>query len=291
MYLTMRNLNGFWVQGAPVWNADWQEMARTAARAGYAGVDLPLQGAMKDGPEKVRAVLSELKLKPGFLGSRGVNPFVRDAAAFEAALKGFDDICKFAAAIGAPRLMFRMNSSMDVPKDQWRKVGLERAKAMSQVMDRHNVFMGIEFSGPMHYRKQFQYEFIYRVPETIEFCKEAGPNWGLALDSWHWHHAGGTTADIIAAGKSRIAIVHLCDARQQKPEEVKDLERVMPGEGVIDLVGFLKALKKIGYDGLVSPEPMRRFPASMSPDEVAKACLDSSVAVMKKAGVKIAQRA
>ncbi len=287
MFLTMRNLNGFWVEQAPAWNVEWQAMARLAASTGYAGVDLPFGAIMKDGPEKVRALLAELKLRPGFL-STGVNPFIRDEAAFQTAFKGFDNICKFAAAIECPRLMFRMNSSMDVPKDEWRKISLGRARAMSQVMDRHNVRVGIEFSGPLHYRKQFPYEFIYRVPETTEFCKDAGPNWGLALDSWHWHHAGGTVEDIIAAGKSRIVAVHICDAKQQRPEDVKDLERVMPGEGVVNLDGFLKALRKIGYEGGVSPEPLRRFAVGTSAEEVARASLASSVAVMKKAGIKLA---
>ena len=30
-------------------------------------------------------------------------------------------------------------------------------------------------------------------------AKECGPNVGLTLDAWHWYHAGGTVADILAA--------------------------------------------------------------------------------------------
>jgi len=43
-----------------------------------------------------------------------------------------------------------------------------------------------------------KYEFIYKMPEMLEFAKECGPNVGLTLDAWHWYHAGGTTADILA---------------------------------------------------------------------------------------------
>src|SRR4029079_1342282 len=91
--------------------------------------------------------------------------------------------------------------------------------------------------------------------------------------------------DILATDKGRIVHVHISDARPQPPEEVRDNQRVMPGEGSIDLVGFLQALKKIGYTDGVSPEPLGRVPAEMSAEDGAKLALETTLAVMKKAGV------
>ncbi len=59
----------------------------------------------------------------------------------------------------------------------------------------------------------------------------------------------------------------------------------MPGEGIIDFNAFFGALKKIGYDDSVSPEPLGRVPADMSAEDGAKLALDTTTAVMKKAGV------
>ena len=59
----------------------------------------------------------------------------------------------------------------------------------------------------------------------------------------------------------------------------------MPGEGSIDLVGFFQALKKIGYVDGVSPEPLGRVPADMSPEDGARLALEMTLAVMKKAAV------
>ena len=84
--------------------------------------------------------------------------------------------------------------------------------------------------------------------DMLEFAKECGPNVGLLLDVWHWHHAGGTTAEILKAGKERIVHVHFNDSPKLPPEEIRDNERLMPGEGVIDLQGALKALQTIGYE-------------------------------------------
>ncbi len=61
----------------------------------------------------------------------------------------------------------------------------------------------------------------------------------------------------------------------------------MPGEGVIDLTGFFQALKKIGYTGGVSPEPLGRVPAEMSPEDGARLALDTTRAAMKNAGLLV----
>jgi sugar phosphate isomerase/epimerase len=59
----------------------------------------------------------------------------------------------------------------------------------------------------------------------------------------------------------------------------------MPGEGIIDLMGFFAALKKIGYADGISPEPLGRVPAEMTPDEASRLALQTTVAVMTKAGI------
>jgi sugar phosphate isomerase/epimerase len=112
-----------------------------------------------------------------------------------------------------------------------------------------------------------------------------GPNIGAVLDIWHWHHSGGSAADILAAGKERIVHIHVSDAKAQPPEEVRDNQRLMPGEGIIDSVSFFQALQKIGYEDAVSPEPLGRMPPEMSPEEGARLGLETTRAVMKKAGV------
>jgi sugar phosphate isomerase/epimerase len=123
------------------------------------------------------------------------------------------------------------------------------------------------------------------MPEAVALAKDSAPNVGVILDVWHWHHSGGTIADILATDVSRIVHVHISDAKAMPPEEVRDNMRLMPGEGIIDLVGFLQALQKIGYNGGVSPEPLGRIPADMSTEDAAKLGYDTTLAVMKKAGV------
>jgi sugar phosphate isomerase/epimerase len=114
---------------------------------------------------------------------------------------------------------------------------------------------------------------------------ECGTNVGVILDIWHWHHSGSTVADILKTDKSRIIHVHFSDSKAMPAADVRDDMRLLAGERVIDYVGFLGALKKIGYTGGVAPEPLGRFPMDMPPEQTAKMALDTTLAAMNKAGV------
>src|SRR5262249_37180099 len=160
---------------------------------------------------------------------------------FRRDLEKLPDQASFAAAINCPRMFTWIMPSSETPKPQLRAIYLKRFRAIGDVLARSHVRLGLEFLGPLHFRKQYPHEFIWRMTEMLEFARECGSNVGLQLDVWHWHHAGATTADILKAGKDRIVHVHLNDSKNLPPEQIRDDERLMPGEGVIDLMGFFGA--------------------------------------------------
>jgi len=261
----------------------WPEFARLAARVGYGGVDVNLAAARKEGLAETRALFAELQIAASN-ANLGVN-FAGDEQAFQNGMTGLPEAAQFAAAIDCPRLLAILPPAGKTPKDELRRILKDRLAAISEVLAKSNVRLGLEFLGPLHFRTAQPYEFIWRMDEALEFARECGPNIGLLLDVWHWYHAGATAQDILAAGKSRIVHVHLSDCPKMPPEQVRDNQRVLPGEGVIPLVEFFQALKKIGYTDGVSPEPLGRIPKDMSAEEGAKLGLDTATAVMRKAGV------
>lgn len=262
----------------------WPDFVRLAGKLGYGGVDVSLGAARKEGVEATRALLAEAKVKPSVSGLP-LQFGVPDEAAFQESLKSLPENAEFAAAIGCTRMMAVLSPGSPTPKEERRKFLRDRVAAISEVLLRSKVTLGLEFLGPLYMRTKSPHQFIWTLPETVAFARECGPNIGAVLDAWHWHHSGGTTADILAAGKPNIVHIHISDAKPQPPEEVRDNQRHMPGEGVIDLIGFLQALKKIGYEDGVSPEPLGRIPAEMSPEDGARLGLETTVAMMKKAGV------
>jgi sugar phosphate isomerase/epimerase len=260
----------------------WPEFARFAAEIGFGGVEIPLEKAASAGVEETKGILSHLKITPAVFGFPV--EFRKDDAAFQSGLSKLDRLAQFASAVGCPRMTTFIMSSSDLPKAEQRKIFKQRFSESAKILAQHGVRLGLEFLGPLHIRKAKPYEFIYRMDEMTEFAAECGPNVGLLLDAWHWHHAGATPKDILAAGKSRIVHVHLSDARRIPPDEVRDSDRLMPGEGVIDWEGFFGALKKTGYEDAVAPEVFGRGLKEMKPEEAARLALDSARNVMRKGG-------
>lgn len=261
----------------------WREFARLAAKLGYPGVDVNLNAAMKEGAAETKALLEHLRLKPSVVGFP-VN-FRADDAAFEESVKSLEPAAKFAAAIGCPRMTTWIPPSSEVPKPELRKTLQRRFARSAAILSRSGVRLGLEFIGPLHSRQRFPNEFIWKMDEMLEFAKDCGPNVGLLLDAWHWHHARATAADILTAGKARIVHIHVSDAPDLPPEKIRDNERLMPGEGVIDLKTFFAALKKTGYDDGVSPEVLGPRARTLTPEEGARLGLETTRAAMKKAGV------
>jgi sugar phosphate isomerase/epimerase len=262
---------------------EWKDFAQLASRLGYGGVDVNLGAARKEGAAATRTLLDGLKIKPGVV-SLPVRYTNADETVFLGELAQLEEAAKFAAEIGCPRMMAVLPPSSETPKAEFRKTIKSRVTAVAEILARSKIRLGLEYLGPLHFRTRNPHEFIWRMDEALEFSKECGPNVGLTLDAWHWHHAGATAADILAAGKSRIVHVHVSDAQKQPPEEVRDNQRLFPGEGVIDLTTFFRSLQKIGYEDAVSPEPIGRVPQGMSSEEGARLGLETTLSVMKKAG-------
>ena len=263
--------------------APWPDFARLAAKVGFPGTDVMLKAAMKEGASATRDLFSELKIKPA--ATDFPVEFRKDDAAFQAGMANLAEQAKFAADIGCPRMVTYIMSSSTTPKDELRALFKQRFTAAAKILADANVRLGLEFLGPLHLRKAAPHEFIWKMNEMLDFAKECGPNVGLLLDIWHWHHAGATTDDIVHAGKDRIVHVHFNDAPNLPPEQIKDNERLLPGEGVINTTGFLKALKKIGYRDALSIEVFGRGLKEMPAEQAAKLGLDAGDAQFKKAGI------
>lgn len=286
----------------------WPDQARLAARVGYRGIDYSWGPAKEAGVEATRALLQELGIVPTICNLPGPNPLNGDEAAFRARMTTLADDAAFSAAIGSRRFQLVMGATTpggQAKEERW-KVVRDRLAAISEVLVKHDVHLSLEFLGPLVFRTGRgggggrrggappdpnappptpPVPFVWTLTETVKLCEEAGPNLGATLDAWHWYHSGGTAADILATPRERIVHVHVSDAREMPPADVQDNMRLLPGEGVIDLVGFFQALQKIGWAGGVACETIGARLDGVEPEEQARLGLETTTAVMKKAGV------
>lgn len=261
----------------------WEEFARIAHAAGYAGVDLLHAEVFDMGAAKVVELLAGLNLKPSVVALPV--EFRKDDAAFEESMRKLPGAAAFAKAIGCPRMSTWVPSWCELPRAEQETVWRKRFQAINRALEPHGVRLGLEYLGPLHLRNRGPHQFLYRHSDMLAFAKSCGAQIGLLVDSWHWHHAGGTTADIASTPLADLVHVQAADAPSLPPEKILDSERLMPGEGIIDFASFFGALRKAGYRDGVSPEVFGRGLKDMAPEQGAALGLRTTASVMKKSGV------
>ena len=82
-------------------------------------------------------------------------------------------------------------------------------------------------------------------------------NVGIVLDCFHFYSMRSQLADLEKADAKKIFIFHLDDSEDLPVGAARDDNRLMPGEGAIDLGRIFETLKKIGYDSMASIELFR----------------------------------
>lgn len=105
--------------------------------------------------------------------------------------------------------------------------------------------------------------FICTFDRALQFVRQVDhPNFGLAFDTWHVWDEPGIAETTVDAG-DRIFGVHVSDWPQQEPRGFAD--RLIPGEGVMDLPMLMGALDRAGYHG---PQVLEIFSDVSLPDSL-----------------------
>ena len=241
----------------------WEEWPGLAAKTGFDAVDIhPLDVAK--GAEFHRDALAKHGIRAG--GAGLPVEFRKDEAAFDASLAELGAKAKLAAAIGCTRFYtWILPASDTLSFAENYALHEERLAEAASILGEHGCRLALEFVGPRTSRAGKKYEFLHTMDGMLQLCEDAGPNAGLLLDSWHWYVSGATVKDILALDARDVVYVHVNDAPSGiARDEQMDLVRRLPGDtGVIDIAGFMGALRKIGYDGPVTPEPFVKELAAM----------------------------
>lgn len=112
-----------------------------------------------------------------------------------------------------------------------------------------------------------------KLPQAWRVVQDVNdPDATLILDAFHNWNSGSTLDDIRAVPVERISHYHIDDAHPGKPALTQtDPDRLMPGDGQIDLRAEIRLLKEKGYQGTVSLELFNRDLWAKDPNEVLKA--------------------
>jgi sugar phosphate isomerase/epimerase len=223
-----------------------------AADAGFPGADVDLEYAVSHGTSTLRDLYNSRKMQ---FGGWGV-PFDwrGDQSVHDDGMSRFAQRVQIAAELGIDACATYLLPSSDLPfRENW-KFHIDRLGAIARILADRGVRLGLEFVAPYHLRRWKKHEFIFTPGAVLELAADIGTNVGLLIDTYHIHCAGEPLTFLSALPKESIVLVHLSDAAPGAIHELHDAKRLIPGDGVIDLAGFLKALNATGYDGPVSVE-------------------------------------
>ena len=82
----------------------------------------------------------------------------------------------------------------------------------------------------------------------------ASPHLGLCLDAFHYYTGPSKPEDLGYLTRENLFHVQLCDLADRPREFFTDSDRILPGDGEINLLPILARLKEIDYQGCVSVE-------------------------------------
>lgn len=239
------------------------EQLRLSKLGNFEGMDVSIseiyEFSKNDRVEKIKNLIDSFDLKIGgwclpFNIGEQENKFKQDIEILE-------EYLKIAKKISANRIYTWIAPFSDnLPYKENLKFHLKRAEELSKLIEKYDCRIGFEFIGTKSLRLNHKYEFIWNLEQLLEFLKKLKTeSAGILLDSWHLYASGEKIEDILKLKNHEVVYVHINDAPNIPKDELIDNERFLPGEtGIIDLVGFLKALKEINYDGPVTPEPFNK---------------------------------
>ena len=245
------------------------EAVALAAKYGFEGITVDYGTIEKIGLDSARELLDAHQVRPALTGLPV--RFREDQATFEKDLAALPPVARAMADLGCTRVATwfpPFHETLTYP-EQFAQMR-DRLGILCDALAPYGLRFGLEFIGPLTFRKGKPNPFIHDLPGLLELIKAVGrDNLGVLLDAWHWYTSGGTASQLDLLTDQLVIVVHVNDAPAGIPlEEQIDQVRALPGEtGVIPLDTFMGALVHIGYTGPVMVEPFSERVRQLSPED------------------------
>lgn len=282
-----RNLSA----GAIGIKADLAHTIELAARHGFAGIDFSIDEAQRlatsHGVDHLRSLFNNAGVRPGCFGFPV--EFRKDDAAWRQGMAALPDQARLAAQLGCLRTAtWIMPCDDDLTFAAYFSRLTSRIRPAAEILAEHGISLGMEFIGPKTLRMTRKYSFVYTMDAMLAVAASIGTgNVGLLLDIWHLYTSHGDIDDVKRLDKGDVVVVHVNDAPPGiHVDEQMDQVRALPAAtGVLDLTGFLQALRHIGYDGPVTAEPFDKALAALPADVSAAKTAASLQTIWQNAGL------
>ncbi|HEX7094983.1 MAG TPA: sugar phosphate isomerase/epimerase [Acidimicrobiales bacterium] len=187
----------------------------------------------------------------------------RDASIAEAT-----ELAGYARTLGAAWVQSRITAPLDPPV-------LDTYRRCAEITAEAGAAFGLEFSPftPV--------DGLGRAREVLAQVRDAAPGQAIVVDTWHLSHTDGVEA-LAATSRDEIAFIQISDTEHGADCSTAATmhHRALPGEGDIGLHGYVRALRSIGFDGIVTVEVLSASLRALDTDEYARRAHDSTRAVL-----------
>jgi sugar phosphate isomerase/epimerase len=243
-------------------NLSTEDFVKLSSDAGFDGADADLGAAVQKGQAWLADLHSSTNQK---FGGWGLGDWRSDERKHHECLENLAKQAVIASKLKIDSCCTWIMPSADRSLADNFEFHVNRLKACAKVLAENGLRLGLEFVAPYHLRRQGKHEFLFTWGQMLELAHEVGPNAGLLVDCFHLHASAETMGAVSNISLDKIVHVHLNDCTEKRIVDVKDGERVLPGEGVIDTKAFVESLRSRGYEGPVSLEvfnaELRAMPA------------------------------
>lgn len=200
--------------------------------------------------------LETVSLLPTPGGGPGLNPASPLAEEREATIKYYNEVIDLAADLGAGKVLYiagwQIFGTSRQQAREWSKQCLDNISAYAEAK---NIVIVVEPTAAST-------NLIETADDALELMRSAGrENVKAMLDTLHVVYRNDIPADYVRTMGKDLVHVH-----------VSDKDRILPGEGRVDWLGFMQALLEARFDGFVTMEI--GFDSRLSdPDQIARTAL------------------
>ncbi len=254
-------------------NIPTETFCRVAARAGFADVELRfsrVEETLAFRPAReLRALAADLGLRLATLNSLEEFSLFPDenAVLMDRRVDSLLETCRLLEIPVLVTVPSRIAAPLPAPEIRARTV--ERLRHYAGQAARLGVTLAFEPIGTPGYS-------VRTTAEALAIVREAArDNVRLTLDTINAYQGGDPPAAWSPVPADLLSIVHFHDSEPGPVDKLTLGSRILPGEGVIDLRGFVAALRARGYEGPLSVELFNERVWAMPPDEAARAAMAS----------------
>jgi 2-keto-myo-inositol isomerase len=253
---------------------DTEEFIEICAQAGFREVELrdsKVEAYLVDHScKELRAVLRKHGVHVATLNSLEYFSLVPEEN-FDFMLKKAEYMMTLCQLIGCDTLVsVPSKNPHHLPLSEIKSRTVQRLQRLADLGNRYGVTVLFEPIG-------FDFFSIRKPLDGLDIVEEVeNQEVGLLIDTFHFYVGESTLDDLEKVPPERISFVHFHDAADRPREELRDEDRLYPGEGVIDLDGFCRVLRDKGYEGPLSVELINpKLWEEMSPKDMAIKAWDS----------------